>query len=187
MPYVPANVPQQYDAAFFAEELQRVANAYNVQEAIGELSFNPANAPFPVQAVTGSPIILRQWDTRGPDPATSDGPILVDPRVHTVNQIQVRESGVYFVNFTLAMDHDQGAELRFEVYVNGVATSIIADIAAFTVLTNSGASAGGQLSLDALDLLEIRVSTPDAGGVNINMTSGTFSVFKLRDLRTRFS
>ena len=185
MPYVPANVPEVFDSAFFAEEYNRIAGAVNFQEAIGQLGFNPDNAPFPVQAVTGTPIILQQWDTRGPNESISDGPVLTDPRVHAVNQIAVKEAGIFQVSFTLGYDHDQGAELRFEVYKNGLRTFIIADVAAFQVLTNSGCSATGMMTIESGDILEIRASSPTLS--DINMTSGTFSVFKLRDLRTRFS
>ena len=188
MPYVPANVPTEIDPAFLAEEHQRIANAFNVQEAIGMLGFNPANAPFPVQTITlaGGQIVLENFDLVGPPVSLSDGPILTDPRIHPDNEMEIFEDGIYLVNFYVAFTHPLGTEIIFEVFRNGTGTFIGVIIDASQQTSASTASATGILVVSDGGVLDIRVSTPEVSE-DIQITSGTLTAFKLRDLRTRFS
>ena len=184
MPYVPANVPEEITPAYLAEELQRIANAYNVIEAIGVLAFNPLFV-F-VQAVTVTPAILQFFDQRGPSEQISDGPINTDPRIHPVNQILVKPPGVYLVNFGGSLAHGVGLEILFELYEDGNPRGIGAQLTAFQASLQSRVSLTGIIAVVADTLLDVRVSVP-SGTADISMEFGNFNVIKLRDLRTRFS
>ena len=188
MPYIPANVPEEIDSAYLAEEHQRIANAYNAQEGIGQLAFNVQNAPFPDQTVTlaGGQVLLENWDLRGPSDLISDGPINVDPRIHPVNEIDILEDGMYLLNFYLSYSHSNGAEMVFEIFRNGTRTFIGVTQDASQQTSFSTVNATGMLAISELGIIDLRISTPDTSQT-INVESGALSVFKLRDLRTRFS
>lgn len=186
MPYVPSNVPLDYSDAYIAAELQRIAQAVNVLEGIGQIGFDPANGPFPNQVVTGSPLLLINFDTRGPSELISDGPVNTDPRIHPANEIEVLIEGVYLISYVFSFTHDLGTDLDFEVFKNGLVTGIRSGIDASQQTTRSTTNASGLIVVGENDLYDIRVSSITAPE-NLQIGSGALSLFKLRDLRTRFS
>ena len=186
MPYIPANVPKEYNASFMAEELQRIANAYNSQESLGLIAFDPANAPHPQQTIGIVAEKLENFDLRGPREDIGDGPIQMDPRVHPDNEIEILLPGVYVINFYFFYDHVIGADVIFEVFRDGVATTLGAGTHASQQTDRSTITAAAMFSAIGGEIIDMRART-DAGTELIEMQAGTLSLFKIRDLRTRFS
>lgn len=185
MSYAPGYVPVQYDAAFFARELRRIQEVLNFEEAIGNLSLDPDDAPI-ADTITTTPTKVPIWGLRGPDPNLSDGPIKTDPRLSPAGEIQVQSGGIYQVGFFLTFQHDFAVEVFFELYVNEARTFFFDALDNTNQQQEASVSATVQAIFQEGDLISLRSYTL-AGTDDVNFIAGEMFVHKLRDLRTRFS
>ena len=189
MPYVPANVPEEIGSAFLAEEHQRIANAYNLQEAFGALIIDIAGTPTPTsQLITTTPAKVENWNVRGPSEQLSDGPILVNPRLTPDFDLQAFEPGIYLLSFYVSYSHTLGDSLIWQIFLNGIDTRIGTRVDASQQTDVSSTSATTIFTIAEESIIDLRVSVP-AGDMDATITvdTGALGIFKLRDLRTRFS
>ena len=85
-----------------------------------------------------------------------------------------------------AYEHDQGAELIFELYYNNARTYLGALNDSSQQSTASSFPFAGMFQQAADGVIDVRVSTPGSDE-DVTWVSLTLQVYKMRDLRTRFA
>jgi hypothetical protein len=98
----------------------------------------------------------------------------------------VFERGIFLLTFYVNYTHDPGTEIEFEMYLNGSQTGLGSVIDASQQSRASSTSFSAMFSLSADDVIDIRATSPD-GNEDIEWNSAAVQVYKLRDVRTRFS
>ena len=187
MPYKNAPVPRLYDPAYYNRELQRVGEAYNVEEAFGGIVLSPLNDPAGVaQTVTSTPTKIFGFRDVAPDPTIGDGFVSTVPRPNPDNNLTYQIDGTYQVSVFGAYEHDQGAELIFELYYNNARTYLGAINDTSQQSTASSFAFAGMFQQSADGVIDVRVSTPGSDE-DVTWISLTMQVYKIRDLRTRFA
>lgn len=185
MPYRNGPVPDRYTPAYFKREYERIAEAYDYQDSLGGMSLGTDQGPI-AQVLTSTKEKVNCWLNVTPSVDVGDGPVLTDPRVSPASEIQVFQDGIFIMSFFANFTHDQGAFISVELFLNDVSFGLGAIIDASQQSTASSLSVTGILPLNQNNVVDMRVST-DAGTEAIFWVSASFQVFKLRDLRTRFS
>ncbi len=185
MSYAPGYVPVNYDAAFFSRELRRIQEVLNLEEAIGNLSLDPDDAPI-ADTITTTPTKVPIWGLRGPNPDLSDGPIKTDPRLTPAGEIEILSAGIFQVGFFLTFQHDFAVEVFFELYVNEARSFFFDALDNTNQQEEASVAATVQAILQEGDLVSLRAYTL-SGTDDVNYIAAELYVHKLRDLRTRFS
>ena len=185
MPYRHGPVPEKYDAAFITREYQRIAEAYDFQDALGGLLLPLADGPI-AQTLTTTPEVINGWTRLTPTGGFGDGPVQTDPKLPPDSNIQVLQDGIYILSFYQNFAHTAGAFVSVQVFLNDVETGLGAIVDSSNQSDSSSLSMTSLFPLNDGNVLDVRAST-DAGTEDIFWVSGSFQVFKLRDLRTRFS
>ncbi len=187
MPYVPGPVPEQYTPQYMDFELHRIAQSYNVLEGIGGLALNSDITPGGIaQSVVGPPAQLcNAWQTIAPSPLFGDGPVNTNPDPST-NNIGIQVNGIYLLNYYLSFTHELGAEILFELFIDGLGIGLGSVVDASQQTSGSSTSGTGIVSMRDGITLDLRVVTPSVSE-DVVWTNGSLMVFKMRDLRTRFS
>lgn len=185
MPYRPGLVPRDWTPAFIRRELQRVSEAYDFTECFGGLHLVFLD-PNVEQTLTTTPQVMNCWVNVSPDPDVGDGPVLTEPLVSPTGTIQVFERGIFLLTFYVNYTHDPGTEIEFEMYLNGSQTGLGSVIDASQQSRASSTSFSAMFTLKADDVIDVRATSPD-GNEDIEWNSSAVQVYKLRDVRTRFS
>ena len=187
MPYVHGTVQKEWSAQFIDFEFRRVAEAYNVQEAHGGLALNSDLTPGGVpQAIGAAPAqICNAFDLIIPSPLFGDGPVLTDPDP-AIDQIGIQLDGIYLLNYYISFAHTIGAEVVFEIFNDGTGIGLGSIVDASQQTSASSTSGTGILSLGDGNVIDLRVFAPSPTE-DVVWSNGALFVFKLRDLRTRFS
>lgn len=168
-------------------ELHRIAQAYNVLEGIGGLSLNSDITPGGIAqtVLPPPPQIVNAWQDVVPSPLFGDGPVNTNPDPAT-NNIGIQVDGIYLLNFYMAFTHELGAEVLFELFINGTGIGLGSVVDASQQTSGSSTSGTGIVSMSEGSVLDLRVATPSVSEAVV-WTNGALYVFKMRDLRTRFS
>lgn len=186
MPYVPGPIPRNYEAGFFARELRRIGETYNVQDALGIISKGILNAPAGQTFVLAQADKVNVYDIFGPNPAVGDGPVNMDPRLGPDFDLLIQLDGIYSVTWSAAFGHDLGAQVGFELYFDDVGLGVGAVLDASQQTAASSLSFTYLLSVDSGARIDVRGQAV-GGDELLDFTSVQFAAFKIRDLRTRFS
>lgn len=185
MPYRHGPVPPVYEPAYIKREFERIAEAYDYQDALGGLSLPLATGPIP-QDLTAITELINCWTNITPTPNFGDGPVQTDPRISPASEIQTGQDGLYLITVYANFTHTAGAFVGMQLFIEGIETGLSSIIDSSNQSTASSLAFSGQFPMNAGNTVSVRVFT-DAGIETVFWVSAAFQIFKMRDLRTRFS
>ena len=185
MPYRHGPVPFTYDPAFITREYQRIAEAYDEQDALGGLQLPLADGPI-AQQLTVVPTLINAWTRITPTAGIGDGPVQTDPQLPPASSITVGQDGIYLISYFANFSHELGGYVATELFINDIDSGLGAIIDASQQSDASSLSVTGMFPMNESSVVDMRASTL-LGTEDISWVSSAFQVFKLRDLRTRFS
>jgi hypothetical protein len=123
-------------------------------------------------SISTTPAKVTGWDTDGLSAGTT-------PDHATDNDISVGSDGVYDVRFSLSVSAATASALfRLEVYKNGVATGIAAEIVTNATPDRFVVAGGGLLSCSANDNIELYVVS-DGAARTMTPTEGQLVVHRI--------
>jgi len=185
MPYRHGPVPGVYEPAYIKREFERISEASDYQDTLGGLSLPLSDGPI-AQTLTTTKEKINCWTTLTPTPAFGEGPVQTDPRISPASEIRAGQDGLYMVTFYMNYEHPSGDLIGSQLFINGLDTGLGSIVDA-----SNQSSAGSQaftsiFPMKSGNTIDVRVFT-DSGTSGIDVISAAFGIFKMRDLRTRFS
>lgn len=122
------------------------------------------------QNVTTTPGLLVLWTTAG---------TVYGAKASTLHsRVQATVKGAYFVSASLSFQGgDAGDVYTVTVYKNGVATAYSASMTAESADTDYNIVVHGGLSLNGGDVVQLYVSTDNAGGSTFTLVHGQFGIW----------
>lgn len=123
-------------------------------------------------SISTTPAKITGWNTTGLAAGTT-------PDHATDNDISVLSDGIYRVTFSLSISAPTAStKFSFEVYKNGSATGIVAELTTNATPDEFIVAGGGLISCSANDNIELYVYA-DAGSKSITPTEGQLVVHRI--------